>query len=67
MDNAWGTSKRMLGGLIMVHGDDNGLRLPPALAPIQIVVMAVKPDVVEAAHRLGTDLQNAGVRVMVDD
>ena len=39
---SWGTSTRMLGGLIMVHGDDNGLRVPPRLAPIQAYVMVVK-------------------------
>jgi prolyl-tRNA synthetase len=64
---SWGTSTRMVGGLIMVHGDDDGLRLPPTLAPVQVVVMAIKPDVVEAAHRLGADLRDAGVRVTVDD
>ena len=42
---SWGTSTRMVGGLIMVHGDDDGLRLPPLLAPVQVVVMAVKADV----------------------
>lgn len=62
---SWGTSTRMVGGLIMVHGD--GLRLPPALAPVQVVVMAVKADVVEAAHQIGADLRKSGVRVVVDD
>ncbi len=64
---SWGTSARMVGGLIMVHGDDNGLRVPPALAPIQVVVIAVKPESVEVAHRIGRDLADAGVRVHVDD
>jgi prolyl-tRNA synthetase len=64
---SWGTSTRMVGGLIMVHGDDDGLRLPPALAPIQVVVMAVKSDVVRAAHKISEDLRNAGVRVAVDN
>ncbi len=64
---SWGTSTRMVGGLIMAHGDDDGLRLPPVLAPVQVVVMAVKADVVEAAHQLGSDLRDAGVRVVVDD
>lgn len=64
---SWGTSTRMVGGLIMVHGDDNGLRLPPALAPVQVVVVAVKAEVAEAAHRIGEDLRAAGVRVVVDD
>jgi prolyl-tRNA synthetase len=64
---SWGTSTRMVGGLIMVHGDDDGLRLPPALAPVQVVVLAVKAEATEAAHGLGADLRDAGVRVTVDD
>ncbi|MGI8881766.1 MAG: proline--tRNA ligase [Jatrophihabitans sp.] len=64
---SWGTSWRMLGGLIMVHGDDDGLRVPPALAPTQVVVLAIKPEVAEVAHRLGAELTAAGVRVKVDD
>jgi prolyl-tRNA synthetase len=64
---SWGTSTRMVGGLIMVHGDDDGLRIPPALAPTQVVVMAIKDDVVEAVHQIGADLRAAGVRVRVDD
>jgi prolyl-tRNA synthetase len=64
---SWGTSTRMVGGLIMAHGDDDGLRLPPMLAPVQVVVMAVKADVVEAAHNVGAELRDAGVRVVVDD
>jgi len=64
---SWGTSTRMVGALIMVHGDDDGLRLPPVLAPVQVVVMAVKVDAVEAAHKLSVDLREAGVRVVVDD
>ena len=64
---SWGTSTRMVGGLIMVHGDNDGLRLPPAVAPVQVVVMAVKAEVVEAAHGLSADLRKGGVRVVVDD
>jgi len=64
---SWGSSTRMLGGLIMVHGDDDGLRVPPALAATQVVVMAVKAEVVDAVHKIAADLQNAGVRVVVDD
>ncbi len=64
---SWGTSTRMVGGLIMVHGDDDGLRLPPALAPVQVVVLAIKADVAEAAHRVAAELREAGVRVTVDD
>ena len=64
---SWGTSTRMLGGLIMVHGDDAGLRLPPALAPTQVVVMAVKGDVADGVHSIADDLRASGVRVTVDD
>jgi prolyl-tRNA synthetase len=66
---SWGTSTRMLGGLIMVHGDDNGLRLPPRLAPIQVQVMVVKAGegVTEAAAKLRDELKAAGVRVKLDD
>jgi prolyl-tRNA synthetase len=66
---SWGTSTRMMGGLIMVHGDDNGLRLPPRLAPIQVQVMVVKAGegVLEAAAKLRDELKTAGVRVKLDD
>jgi len=66
---SWGTSTRMLGGLIMSHGDDNGLRVPPRLAPIQAYVMIVKDGdgVTAAAHKLRDALRDAGVRVGLDD
>ncbi|WP_436526983.1 proline--tRNA ligase [Actinoplanes sp. HUAS TT8] len=66
---SWGTSTRMVGGLIMVHGDDNGLRLPPRLAPIQVQIMVVKAGegVAEAAAQLRDDLKASGVRVKLDD
>ncbi|WP_134323098.1 proline--tRNA ligase [Cumulibacter soli] len=66
---SWGTSTRMIGGLIMTHGDDNGLRIPPVLAPIQALVMIVKDGdgVTEAAARIVADLNDAGVRVELDD
>ena len=64
---SWGSSTRMVGGLIMVHGDDAGLRVPPALAPTQVVVMAVKADVIDAVHKIAADLTDAGARVVVDD
>jgi prolyl-tRNA synthetase len=66
---SWGTSTRMVGGLIMCHGDDNGLRVPPALAPIQAYVMVVKdgPEVAATAASLRTTLADAGVRVALDD
>ncbi|RKR90729.1 prolyl-tRNA synthetase [Micromonospora pisi] len=66
---SWGTSTRMLGGLIMTHGDDNGLRVPPRLAPIQAYVMVVKAGdgVAEAAAKLRDALRDAGVRVALDE
>jgi prolyl-tRNA synthetase len=64
---SWGSSTRMVGGLIMVHGDDDGLRVPPALAPTQVVVMAIKSEVVDAAHQIAAELGDAGLRVAVDD
>lgn len=65
---SWGVSSRMMGGLIMAHGDDFGLNLPPALAPIQVVIMVVRdePEVVVAADKIFQDLQAAGVRVKID-
>jgi prolyl-tRNA synthetase len=66
---SWGTSTRMLGGMIMCHGDDNGLRVPPNLAPIQAYVMVVKDGegVAEAAASIKAALADAGVRVVLDD
>ncbi|MER7247976.1 proline--tRNA ligase [Kribbella sp. NPDC000426] len=64
---SWGSTTRMVGGLIMVHGDDAGLRIPPAVAPIQVVVLAVRDETIEAAQRVAKDLEVAGLRVMVDD
>jgi prolyl-tRNA synthetase len=66
---SWGTSTRMLGGLIMCHGDDDGLRVPPLLAAVQAVVTVVKDGdgVPQAAHRLVDELAAAGVRVELDD
>ena len=66
---SWGSSTRMVGGLIMTHGDDAGLRVPPVLAHVQAVVLAVRdePDVLEATRRLADDLRAAGVRTELDD
>jgi len=66
---SWGVSTRMVGGLIMCHGDDRGLRIPPRLAPIQVVVVLVKdsPDARQAADDLTAGLRADGVRVELDD
>lgn len=63
---SWGVSTRMVGGLIMVHGDDDGLRVPPRLAATQVVVLAVKPEALDAARSLADDLRAAGTRVELD-
>lgn len=70
---SWAISSRIIGAMIMVHGDDNGLVLPPRLAPIQAVVVPIfkndaeKEKVMEVADRLFADLKAAGVRVKFDD
>lgn len=66
---SWGVSTRLVGGLIMAHGDDKGLRLPPKLAPHQVVIVPIYRDdsrvtVLEAADRIAASLE--GVRVKVD-
>ncbi|WP_326596306.1 proline--tRNA ligase [Streptomyces sp. NBC_01803] len=66
---SWGTSTRMVGGLIMSHGDDNGLRIPPRLAATQVVVLAIKDDeaVLAKVREIGAALTAAGIRTEVDD
>lgn len=70
---SWGMSTRVIGAIIMVHGDDQGLRLPPRLAPIQVVIVPIwrkdvdKTTVLEAARRVEGILREAGVRVHLDD
>ncbi|MFQ6331231.1 proline--tRNA ligase [Nocardia sp. CWNU-33] len=68
---SWGMSTRMLGGIVMTHGDDRGLVLPPRLAPYQVVIVPItrgdSADVVAAAQTLAEGLRSAGVRVHVDD
>jgi prolyl-tRNA synthetase len=66
---SWGVSTRMVGGLIMAHGDDRGLVVPPALAPVQAVVLLVKDEggAAEAARRVAGELAGAGLRVELDD
>lgn len=61
---SWGTSTRMLGGLIMAHGDDNGLRIPPRLAPVQAYVLGVKDGdgVSETVSKIHSALAGAGIR-----
>ncbi len=65
---SWGVSTRLVGGIIMAHGDDHGLRLPPAVAPVQAVVLVIRdePDVHDAADRIAAEVGGAGTRVRVD-
>jgi prolyl-tRNA synthetase len=66
---SWGVSTRLVGALIMGHGDDAGLRLPPTLAPVQVVVMVVRAEdgVAERAATLAAELDGAGLRARLDD
>ncbi len=67
---SWGVTTRLIGAIIMTHGDDNGLVLPPAVAPIQVVIIPVaqhKPGVLEKAAEVKAELEKAGIRVKVDD
>jgi prolyl-tRNA synthetase len=71
---SWGASTRLIGGLIMTHGDDNGLVLPPKVAPYQVVIVPIPPrkgDINEAvlpkARELQKMLRAAGTRVHLDD
>jgi prolyl-tRNA synthetase len=70
--SSWGVSTRMVGGVIMTHGDDTGLQLPPLLAPVQVVVVPIGKgadleSVLAAARRMEAELRAAGVRVEVDN
>ncbi|HIA28560.1 MAG TPA: proline--tRNA ligase [Planctomycetes bacterium] len=70
---SWGVSTRLVGALVMAHGDDQGLVLPPRLAPIQVVVVPIyrgdeeRAAVLEVCDQLGKDLAAASVRFHVDD
>src|SRR5437899_9005901 len=70
---SWGLSTRVVGAIIMVHGDDQGLILPPKLAPYQAVIVPIfksdeeKAQVMETARRLKADLVKANIRVTLDE
>ncbi|MEX2550691.1 MAG: proline--tRNA ligase [Nitriliruptoraceae bacterium] len=69
---SWGMSTRMIGAVILAHGDDQGLVLPPRLAPIQVAIVPIgrgemAEAVLDKAHELAEQLRAAGVRVQVDD
>jgi prolyl-tRNA synthetase len=69
---SWGVSTRMIGALIMTHGDDGGLILPPRIAPYQVVIIPIsrgnwKETVLPKAQAIRDDLVARGIRVMLDD
>ena len=67
---SWGMTTRMIGAIIMVHGDNSGLVLPPRIAPVQAVIIPIqqrKECVLEKADEMFAALKAAGVRVKVDD
>jgi prolyl-tRNA synthetase len=70
---SWGASTRLVGALVMTHGDDDGLVLPPKLAPIHVVVVPIyrkddeKARVHEVAHKIAAELRDDGLVVKVDD
>jgi prolyl-tRNA synthetase len=69
---SWGVSTRLIGAVIMVHGDDRGLALPPVIAPVQVVLVPIAPrqvreTVLQQARALLAGMREAGLRVEMDD
>ncbi len=67
---SWGVSTRLIGAIIMTHGDERGLVLPPVVAPVQCVIVPIaarKGGVLEACEQLKADLEGAGIRVKLDN
>jgi prolyl-tRNA synthetase len=69
---SWGATTRLVGAVVMVHGDDAGLRLPPAVAPYQAVIVPIhreddREEVLAAAGAVAGELRSAGIRVRLDD
>lgn len=67
---SWGVSTRLIGSIIMVHGDDNGLVLPPYVAPIQVVIIPIaqqKPNVLPEARKIYELLSKHNIRVKIDE
>jgi len=66
---SWGVSTRLVGGLIMTHSDDEGLVLPPKLAPTQVAIVPIPkptPAIIEVAEKIRRELKNNGVSVLID-
>ncbi|MDO5022904.1 MAG: proline--tRNA ligase [Eubacteriales bacterium] len=69
-ETSWGVSTRLIGALIMTHGDERGLRLPPKVAPYQVVLLPIafhKEGVLEKVKEVYNTLKDAGIRVKLDD
>jgi prolyl-tRNA synthetase len=70
---SWGVSTRLIGGLVMAHSDDQGLILPPKIAPTQVVIVPIykgdaeKENIDAVVHTLTSELKNLGIRVKYDD
>jgi prolyl-tRNA synthetase len=70
---SWGVSWRLIGGMIMTHGDDKGLVLPPKIAPIQVVIIPIyyskedRENIVQKARQIKDSLSNSDIRVHLDD
>ena len=66
---SWGVSSRMIGALIMVHSDDDGLVLPPKIAPLQVAIIPIgdKEEVMELANKYKEELEKSNITVMIDD
>jgi prolyl-tRNA synthetase len=69
---SWGVSTRLVGAVIMSHGDDSGLRIPPRVAPVQVVIVPIsigdwKESVLPSARKIETQLRGLGIRVRLDD
>lgn len=67
---SWGMTTRMIGAIIMVHGDNSGLKLPPRIAPVQVMIVPIRQDaegVMDQAQNIFSELSASGIRVKIDD
>lgn len=67
---SWGMTTRMIGAIIMVHGDNSGLKLPPRIAPVQVMIVPIRQDaegVMDKAQDIFSELRSSGIRVKIDD
>lgn len=64
---SWGLTTRSIGGLIMCHGDDNGLVLPPRIAPRKVAIITYSDDLLEKAYEIRDMLNKGGIKAYVDD